>query len=55
MKKIRNLVAAALIVLPALALDASTLTNPNSDSSIKPTRAGTCYIYLGGVWFAYPC
>lgn len=55
MKKIRNLVAAALLVLPMMTLDASTLTNPNADTSIKPTRAGTCWVYFGGYWFSYPC
>jgi hypothetical protein len=55
MKKIRTLVAAALLVLPMMTLDASTLTSPNADTSIKPTRAGTCWVNIGGHWFPYTC
>ncbi len=55
MKKIRNVIVAALLVLPLLTLEASTLTNPSAASSIKPTRADTCYFYYAGVYWPYPC
>lgn len=55
MKKIRTVIAAALLVLPLLTLEASTLTNPSAASSIKPTHANTCYFYYAGMYWPYPC
>jgi hypothetical protein len=57
MKKLRNVLAAALLTIPVLALDASALPATATGSELNPTRsvAATCYVYFMGRWYSYPC
>ena len=57
MRKLRTVLAAALLTFPVLALNASSLGDAASGAGIKPTHSvtNTCYIYWLGRWYAYPC
>jgi hypothetical protein len=57
MKKLRTVLAAALLTLPVLTLNASSLASDAQQSTIKPTHTvtGTCYVYFAGRWWAIPC
>jgi hypothetical protein len=57
MKKLRTVLAAALLTIPLSSLSASTLPDPARGSELNPTHsvAATCYVYLMGRWWAYPC
>jgi len=56
-KKLRNVIAAALLLLPVLALNAGTLSTAKAPAGLNPTQpvAGWCYIYQGGRWWMIPC
>ena len=55
MRKLRNVLAAALLTF-AVTLNASGLMTDATDG-LNPTRpvAGTCYFYYMGRWYAYDC
>jgi hypothetical protein len=55
MRKLRNGLAVALFTF-AVTVNASALITDPADG-LNPARpvAGTCYIYLMGMWWAYPC
>jgi hypothetical protein len=57
MKKLRTVLAAALLTFPVLTLNASSLGDSPQVSDIKPTHSvtNTCYTYFMGRWWAYPC
>jgi hypothetical protein len=57
MKKRRHVLAAALLVVPVMTLNAGTAAAVSKVTELQPVRAlaGTCYIYYGGQWIAYPC
>ena len=54
MRKLRTLLAGVLLTIPMLTLNASSLSALD-DGISPPSVAGTCYIYFGGRWYAYPC
>jgi hypothetical protein len=57
MKKLRNLLAAALLTLPVVALNASTVADAAKGAELNPTRpvAGCCYVLFMGRWYCMPC
>ena len=57
MKKLRTVLAAALLTIPVLTLNAGSLTADVQADGIKPTHSvtGTCYVYFAGRWWVYPC
>jgi len=55
MKKLRTLLAAALLV-PALFSNASAFTTEsNGDLTVGRPTSGVCWFNAGGMWFPYPC
>jgi hypothetical protein len=56
MKKLRTLLAAALITLPVLALDAAVTVEPTKPQ-VSSTQAldSCCWILLFGRWWCIPC
>lgn len=57
MNKLRTFLAAALLTIPVFSLSASSLpTEAKVDAVVSaPSVTGTCYFYMGGRWWAYPC
>jgi len=57
MTKFRTFLAAALLTIPVFSLSASSLTTDVQVDGIAstPSITGTCYIFMGGRWWAYPC
>jgi hypothetical protein len=62
MSKIRALIAAALVTVPALTLNAAQVQMPQSATSIisdaRPTTTNQrccAYVYLGGMWICIVC
>ena len=57
MKKLRTVLAAALLTFPVLTLNASSLADSAKGSEIKSTRSvtGTCWVYYMGRWWTYSC
>jgi hypothetical protein len=57
MTKLRTFLAAALLTIPVFSLSASSLTTDVRVDGIAstPSVTGTCYIFMGGRWWAYPC
>ena len=57
MKTLKNLLIGALITLPAIALNASTIADAAKGVEMRPTRpvAGYCDILIGGRWYCIPC
>jgi hypothetical protein len=57
MTKLRTFLAAALLTIPVFSLSASSLTTDVKIDGVSstPSVAGTCYFYMGGRWWAYPC
>jgi hypothetical protein len=57
MKKLRNVLVAALLTVPVLALNASTLPDAATGPQLNPTRTVTacCYVYFMGRWYCIPC
>ncbi len=57
MTKLRTFLAAALLTIPVFSLNASSLpTAAQVDVTVStPSVAGTCFVYMGGRWWAYPC
>jgi hypothetical protein len=55
MRKLRIFLAALLLV-PMLTSNAMAF-NTESDDAFNPTRprAGICYFYWNGMWYAYDC
>lgn len=57
MKKLRNVIAAALLIVPVLALNASTLSDAAEGVVVRSTPSVTacCYIFYMGRWWCIPC
>ena len=57
MKKLRNVLAAALLTIPVLALNASTLADYTDEVVVRPTPSVTacCWVYFMGRWMCIPC
>jgi len=57
MQQLRTFLAAVLLTIPVLTLNASTLTTEVEAGGIQSTQSltGTCYYYMGGRWWYYPC
>ncbi|HEY9183098.1 MAG TPA: hypothetical protein VIQ99_07850 [Gammaproteobacteria bacterium] len=57
MNKLRTFLAAALLTIPVFSLSASSLTTEAQVDGIAstPSVTGTCYYYIGGRWWAFPC
>ena len=56
MQKLRTFLAAALLTIP-LTLSAGALTSEVEADGIQSTQSltGTCWFYMGGRWWYYPC
>ena len=57
MKKVLTVLAAALLTIPVLSLNASSLVDSDKASEINATHSvtGTCWVYFAGRWWVYPC
>ena len=57
MKKLRNALAAALLIVPVLSVDANALVASPTTVEVKSQRnlTPTCYTYVNGRWIGYPC
>ena len=57
MKKLRNVVAAALLTIPVLALNANTLAERVDGVEMRPTHGVTacCWVYMAGRYWCMPC
>jgi hypothetical protein len=55
LRKLRTLLAALLLV-PMLTANASAFTTEGEDA-LNPARprAGLCFFYWNGIWWAYDC
>ena len=56
MKKLRNVLAAVLLTIPVLTINAGTVTAATG-SELRPTHPVTacCYQYFMGRWYCFPC
>jgi hypothetical protein len=57
MKKLRNLLAAALLTIPVATLNASPLSVVADGTEMRSTLpvAGCCVVYYMGRWVCMPC
>ena len=57
MKRLLTVLAAALLTIPVLTLNASSLADSTKGSEIQSTHSvtNTCFVYYMGRWWAYPC
>ncbi len=60
MTKLRTLLAAALITIPVLTLDAAQLpaTQPGSQAQLAPSSQSVdscCWVFFLGRWWCFPC
>lgn len=57
MKKLRNVLAAALLTIPVLALNAATLSDSTHGVVVQPTPSVTacCYVFYMGRYWCIPC
>ncbi len=57
MTKLRNLLAAALLLLPAVTLNASSFAHMDERPGLGSTQQspGMCWIYMMGRWWYIPC
>jgi hypothetical protein len=55
--KLRNLLAAALLLLPAVTLNASSFAHMDERPGLGSTQQspGMCWIYMMGRWWYIPC
>jgi hypothetical protein len=53
--KLRNLLAAALLVVPAVTLNASSFTSAEERPELSAPQAGMCWFYMNGRWWYIPC
>ena len=56
LKKLRSFLVALLLV-PALTLNANAFTASPEDEIVKPAEqsSGYCWFYAGGRWWLLPC
>ena len=57
MTKLRNLFAVAMVMLPAVTLNAGALPSADTRPGLSSTQpvAGMCWIFMYGRWWEYPC
>ncbi len=58
MRKLRSLLAAALLTLPVVTLSATQLSGGKSDVvavQSSTSLQGCCYLYWEGRWWCLPC
>jgi hypothetical protein len=56
MKKLRNVLAAALLTIPLASLSASTVADASTGPEMRPTRTQTCcMVYFMGRYYCVPC
>jgi hypothetical protein len=57
MRKLRTVLAAALLTIPVMTLNASASSADASTYGVSSTQSltGTCWVYMGGRWWAFPC
>jgi hypothetical protein len=57
MKKLQKVLIAALLTIPVLTLNASSLSDDANSAQLSPTHSvtGWCYIYMAGRWWQIPC
>jgi hypothetical protein len=57
MNKLRTILAAALLTVPVIALNASTVPDEPTQMEIGQTQqqAGCCWILIMGRWYCYYC
>jgi hypothetical protein len=56
MNKLRTILAAALLALPILTLNASTVADePAMEIGQTQQQGGCCWMLIMGRWYCYPC
>ena len=57
MKRLLTVLAAALLTIPVLSLNATSLVDSDKGSAINATHGvtGTCFVYYMGRWWLIPC
>lgn len=56
MKKLRNVLAAALLTIPLATVSASSLTEVSSGREMRPTQMDyCCMVYFAGRYYCLPC
>ena len=57
MTKLRNLVLIALALMPAVTLNASSLTSADVRPGLGAPQpvVGSCWVYVNGRWYLMPC
>lgn len=57
MKTLKNLLIGALITLPVMALNASTIVDVAQGVEVRPTRqvVDCCQTLINGKWYCLPC
>jgi hypothetical protein len=57
MSKLRTILAAALLILPVLALNASTLVEEAAEIEVGQTQqqSSCCWVLFIGSWYCVPC
>jgi hypothetical protein len=57
MNKLRTILAAALLTMPVVALNASTVVDVPTGAQLSPTQpvASCCWMLIGGRWYCVPC
>jgi hypothetical protein len=55
--KLRSLLAVALVMLPAVTLNAGSLPNAEARPGLSSPQpvAAWCYVYMNGRWYQVPC
>jgi hypothetical protein len=53
--KLRNVLAVALLMLPAVTLNATSFTNEEEHPGMSAPQTGMCWIYAMGRWWYVPC
>jgi hypothetical protein len=57
MKKLRNVLAAALLTIPLASMGASSIMDASTGQELRPTRSVTscCWTYFMGRYWCLPC
>ena len=57
MSKLRNLLLIALVMMPAVTLNASSLTPADARPGFGGPQpvTGSCWVYMNGRWYILPC
>ncbi len=56
MNKLRTILAAALMTMPVIALNASTVADESTGVTLETKQqAGCCWMLIMGRWYCVPC